>query len=86
LTAGTSPDTERWLREERQAYADAVRTLQVTALIVNGLEDPTQPEASFGGAMVVSPAGDILAESPHGTEDALIFDVYSSSLHQVQPS
>jgi len=76
---GTSPDTERWLREERQAYADAVRTLQVTALIVNALEDPTQPEASFGGAMVVSPAGDILAESPHGTEDALIFDVYSSS-------
>jgi predicted amidohydrolase len=76
---GTSPDTERWLREERQAYADAVRTLQVTALIVNALEDPTQPKASFGGAMVVSPTGDILAESPHGTEDALIFDVYGSS-------
>lgn len=72
---GTSPDLERWLREERQAYADAVGTLGMMALIVNALEDPAQPEASFGGAMVVGPRGDILAESPHGTDEALIFDI-----------
>lgn len=72
---GISPDPARWLREERQAYVDAVRTLEVTALIVNALEDPAQPEASYGGAMVIGPRGDILAESPHGTDEALIFDI-----------
>ncbi len=72
---GASPDPGRWLREERHAYAEAVSTLGVTALIVNALEDPAQPEASFGGAMIVSPCGDILAESPHGTDEALIFDI-----------
>ncbi|MDW8148304.1 MAG: carbon-nitrogen hydrolase family protein [Roseiflexaceae bacterium] len=72
---GTSPDLERWLREERQAYADAVRTLGVMALIVNALENPAQPDASFGGAMVISPRGDILGESPHGTDEALIFEI-----------
>lgn len=71
---GISPDPARWLREERQAYVDAVKTLEVTALIVNALEDPAQPEASFGGAMVIGPRGDILAESPHGTDEALMFD------------
>jgi predicted amidohydrolase len=72
---GASPDLERWRHEERQAYAEAVVALGVTALIVNALEDPAQPEASFGGAMVVAPRGDILAESPHGTDEALIFDI-----------
>ncbi|GIW02128.1 hypothetical protein [Roseiflexus sp.] len=72
---GASPDLKRWLREEHQAYVDAVRTLGVTALMVNALEDSAQPEASFGGAMVVGPRGDILSESPHGTDEALISDI-----------
>lgn len=72
---GPSPDQERWMREERQAYADAVRSLGTTALIVNVLEDPELPEASFGGALVIDPNGNVLAESPHGTDEALIFDI-----------
>ncbi|MFQ3631105.1 hypothetical protein [Roseiflexus sp.] len=63
------------MREERQAYADAVRSLGTTALIVNVLEDPELPEASFGGALVIDPNGNVLAESPHGTDEALIFDI-----------
>ncbi|MGB9753741.1 carbon-nitrogen hydrolase family protein [Roseiflexus castenholzii] len=74
---GKSPDLERWLKEERQAYADEVRKVGVTGLIVNSLEDSALPEASFGGAMIVSPDGEVLAESEHGTDKALIFEMGS---------
>jgi predicted amidohydrolase len=74
---GKSPDLERWLKEERQAYADEVRKVGSTALIVNSLEDSSLPEASFGGAMIISPDGEILAESTHGTDEVLLFDLDS---------
>lgn len=72
---GKSPDLERWLREERQAYADEVKKTGATGLIVNLLENPSEPEASFGGAMIVDPNGEILAESTHGTDEMLIYDL-----------
>jgi predicted amidohydrolase len=72
---GKSPDLERWLREERQAYVDEVRKVGITTLIVNSLEDPLLPDASFGGAMIISRDGKVLAESTHGTDEALIFDL-----------
>lgn len=72
-----SPDLERWLKEERQAYADEVKKVGITGLIVNSLEDSSLPEASFGGAMIVSPNGKVLAESEHGTDKALIFEFVS---------
>lgn len=71
---GRSPDLERWLKEERQAYADEVRKVKVTTLIVNSLEDSSLPEASFGGAMIISPNGEVLAESMHGTDEVLVYD------------
>ncbi|BCX03847.1 MAG: carbon-nitrogen hydrolase [Candidatus Roseilinea sp.] len=74
---GKSPDLERWLKEERQAYADEVKKVGVTGLIVNSLEDSALAEASFGGAMIVSPNGEILAESEHGTDKALLFEMGS---------
>lgn len=74
---GKSPDLERWLKEERQAYADEVKKVGVTGLIVNLLENPSVPEASFGGAMIVNPSGEILAESTHGTEEALMYNLVS---------
>ncbi|MDL1926848.1 carbon-nitrogen hydrolase family protein [Anaerolineae bacterium AMX1] len=46
-----------------------------TGLIVNLLENPSEPEASFGGAMIVDPNGEILAESTHGTDEMLIYDL-----------
>lgn len=70
-----SPDLERWLKEERQAYVDEVRKVKIAALIVNSLENSSLPEASFGGAMIVSSNGEVLAESMHGTDEALIFDL-----------
>ena len=71
---GKSPDPERWEREERQVYLDEVKKAGVTTLRVNALEKSSE-DASFGGALVVSPGGEILAESPHGTDQALIFDL-----------
>jgi len=76
---GKSPDLERWLKEERQAYADEVKKVGVTGLIVNLLENSAEPEASFGGAMIVNANGKILAESTHGTDDVLIYDLVLDS-------
>jgi predicted amidohydrolase len=72
---GKSPDLERWLKEERQAYADEVKKVGVTGLIVNLLENSSEPEASFGGAMIVNSNGEILVESTHGTDEALIYNL-----------
>ena len=71
---GKSPDAERWVREERQVYLDEVKKAGMTTLLVNALEN-SPADASFGGALVVSPGGEILAEAPHGTEAALIYDL-----------
>jgi len=72
---GKSPDLERWLSEERQAYADEVQKARMTTLLVNLLEDSSLPQASFGGAMIISAEGEILAESAHGSDEVLIFDL-----------
>jgi len=69
-----SPNTGRWEREERPAYLEEVKKLGVLTFLVNSLETPA-PEASFGGAMVISPNGELLAESPHGTDEALYFEM-----------
>lgn len=71
---GRSPDPERWEREERQIYLDGVRAVGVTTAIVNALE-VAEEDASFGGALVVDSAGRVLAESPHGTDETLIYDL-----------
>jgi predicted amidohydrolase len=72
---GKSPDLERWLKEERQAYAEQIKKVGVTGLLVNSLENSGDPEAAFGGAMIVNANGEILAESRHGTDDLLIYDI-----------
>jgi len=45
----------------------------VTTLIVNALEINTD-DPSFGGAMIVSADGELLAESPHGTDTVLMWE------------
>ncbi|MGQ9549389.1 MAG: carbon-nitrogen hydrolase family protein [Roseiflexus sp.] len=68
-----SPDVDRWISEERQAYLEAVKAIRVTTLIVNSLEINTDAP-SFGGAMVINAAGSLLAESPHGTDQVLLWE------------
>jgi predicted amidohydrolase len=71
---GRSPDQERWQREERSAYLEAVQKARVPAVIVNALEIGTT-EGSFGGAMVIDAEGRLVAESAHGTDEILIYDL-----------
>ncbi len=70
---GRSPDMERWLGEERQAYLEAVKKAGRPTVIVNALENAPS-DGAFGGAMVVSANGELLAESPHGTDELLMYD------------
>ncbi|MBN2007046.1 MAG: carbon-nitrogen hydrolase family protein [Anaerolineae bacterium] len=70
---GPSPDEARWIAEERQDYLDAVKNAGVAALIVNAL-DLSDEDTAFGGALVAGAGGELLAESPHGTDVALIWD------------
>lgn len=71
---GTSPDRERWLNEERQAYLEAVQRAGKTTAIVNALENLPE-DGAFGGALVVSAAGEVLAEAPHGSDKLLMMDL-----------
>lgn len=70
---GASPDLRRWLNEERAAYLEAVKRVGKTTAIVNALENLPE-EGAFGGAMVVSPNGELLAEAPHGTDQLLVYE------------
>jgi predicted amidohydrolase len=72
--ANKSPDRSRWEQEERQIYLDAVKKVGMTTVIVNSLEIGEE-EPSFGGALVVSSEGEILAESPHGSDKILIHQI-----------
>ena len=71
---GPSPDRERWEREERQVYLDAVKNAGCRVALVNALDAGVE-DLSFGGAILVSAAGELLAESPHGTDQSLIWDL-----------
>jgi predicted amidohydrolase len=72
---GRSPDRERWEREERQVYLDGVRAVGVTTAIVNSLEIDANGLPDFGGALLVDGAGRVLTESPHGTDEALVYEL-----------
>ncbi len=70
---GESPNPRRWESEERQVYIDAVKGLADYILISNGLEI-TNSEG-FGGGLIVTGNGELLAESPHGTDVMVFVDI-----------
>ncbi len=61
-------DQARWDRSEMPAYAERVRHLGATTLMVNYLADGESlpDDGSFGGAFVVSPDGAVPARKPLG--------------------
>ncbi len=69
-----SPDKERWVREERAEYLKAIRDTNTPTALVNAL-DVGIDEPSFGGAMIVDRKGNLLQESPHGTDEILVYDM-----------
>lgn len=70
---GLSPDTQRWENEEREVYLEAARRVGITTVLVNALET-CSPDGSFGGAMIIQTDGTLAAESPHGSDEILVYD------------
>jgi N-carbamoylputrescine amidase len=69
-------DQAKWDREEEAAYAARATAAGCTTLMANVLEDPTLTGwPSFGGAMAVSPDGEVLARWPLGRPGVLLVDV-----------
>jgi N-carbamoylputrescine amidase len=69
-------DQERWDREEEAGYVERAAAVGCTTLMVNMLYDPEQLEyPSFGGALAVSAAGDVLARWPLGKQGILYAQV-----------
>ena len=75
--AGGGADQARWDREEMPAYAERVRRLGASTLMVNYLaDDATLPDdGSFGGAFAVGADGAILAKQPLGEPGLLMVDL-----------
>ncbi len=72
--AGQSPDPQRWESEERAEYLKAVKAVGHTTFLVNALEEGGE-EPSFGGALIVNGEGKMLAESPHGSDAVLLYEL-----------
>jgi len=70
---GRSPDKQRWIKEERQIYVEAASTTGKMTFIVNALEIDNK-EPSFGGALIVNSCGELLVETPHGSDELLVWD------------
>jgi len=68
-------DQERWDREERAEYVRRAASTGATVLMVNYLAAPELEGGAFGGAMIVSPAGELIAELPLGREGLLVAEV-----------
>lgn len=47
----------------------------ITAGLVNALEPEEEALPAFGGAQLVDGEGNLLAESPHGTDEPLVYDL-----------
>ncbi len=70
-----SIDQQRWDSDEIPDYAGRVGLLGASALMVNYLGTPALGDHSFGGAMVVSGDGRLLAHLPLGREGLLVAEV-----------
>jgi len=72
---GTS-DQARWEQEELAAYAAQVRAAGVTTFLVNYFDGGDLPDDnSFGGAWVISGAGEVLAHYPLGGPGLLLVEM-----------
>jgi N-carbamoylputrescine amidase len=68
----------RWDSEELPLYAKRVRMSRTPAFMVNYLaDDSLTGDKSFGGSLVISAGGDVLAAHPLGEEGILIVNMDS---------
>lgn len=67
-------DRDRWENEEKWAYVRQIARIGVTSLSVNSLE-PLDRGASFGGSLVVSRDGQVIAETKIGEPSTLVCEL-----------
>jgi predicted amidohydrolase len=71
---GVQPQSE-WAERERAAYATRAAGTGAVVLMANYVADPDLMGGAFGGALVVSRSGDVLAEWPLQRPGTLVVDV-----------
>lgn len=69
-------DKEQWEKEEKWVYARQVAKVSVTTLLVNAFE--TGEDGSFGGSLIISQDGGIIAETGIGQPYTLISELPAS--------
>jgi len=67
-------DEDQWEKEEKWSYVRQIGRIGVTSLLVNSLE-PLDRGASFGGSLVVSRDGQIIAETGIGEPSILVCEL-----------
>jgi len=68
-------DQEKWDKEEKSKYIERVKIVRVITFMVNYLADKKLDGGSFGGAMVVLPTCEVIAEMPIGREGVLYVEI-----------
>ena len=74
-----SPDIYRWENEEKAEYLKVVKQTGITTGIVNAL-DVNCDSHSFGGSLIVNADGELLAESQHGSDHLLFWEICNNDL------
>lgn len=73
---GDCHDKEEWEKEEKWVYAQQVAKIGVPALLINAFE--SDKDGSFGGSLIISRDGEIIAETKIGQPSTLISELPSS--------
>ena len=68
-------DAAQWQAQDRYYYVQETQKAKVNMLLVNQLADIEPRFHYFGGALVVSKHGALLAEHPLGQEGLLVADI-----------
>lgn len=67
----SSYNQKRWDKEEMKAYAAQIRTIGVTAFLINALEHQDEG-ATFGGCFVISAKGQVITKTKIGKPSTLV--------------
>jgi len=67
-------DRNEWHKKEKYFYAQQIKKIGVNAFLVNAYEPGN--DGSFGGALIISKEGKIVAESDVGLDSILIYRFY----------
>jgi predicted amidohydrolase len=73
---GDCHNKEQWVKREKWVYARQVASIGVTSLLINAFE-PGE-DGSFGGSLIISQDGKIIAETEIEQPSTLIYELEAS--------